>query len=193
MEHLRNAMGAANEALQLEESEGAPARIGLGHNQPPHQDPQPAPAPAPTPPAQQHPTVKRAAEIHRQNRDLPTIRQEQEINEMQAEIANLIKKRGMYQSGAQAQLEEAEAEYKAQREKGEADLDDAITRRDDLLEQANIEIAMIRSTLDVDREAHQVRRGTIIRETDKQIAAIDQMIAGRQRFIGENQDDQTNS
>ena len=173
---MNNTQAAMKRVTEIEEQEKAQAEAqvipGPGHN---------------NPPGSIHDVNKerlaRAAEIHRETKDLSTVQLDQEIAEDRAMIRQLHSQIGLQESLAKEELEREETVHDTHRGMLEGELAEAKARRDEQIAAYTAEIAAIETRLTEAKDAHEVKKGQIIRHNQDQIASMKRRIARRERAL----------
>ena len=146
--------------------------VGIGHNKPPKQD-------------VLQDRVHRAKEIHVQNASLPTVELANRMATAQAEIQRLNARIGTFEASSMEALEATQSEYEIFRELVEAEMADAVKRRDAFIDTLNEEIAGIRNRLSSAKDDHEIKQGQIIRHNSAQIEALRDLIAMPERSLND--------
>lgn len=146
---------------------------GPGHNNPPEEMKQDV----------VQDKIQLAKQIHTKNLNMPTAELESDIAKMEANNQKLIQRIAVYQSSGEAELKTAENEYEIYRGLLEAEMADAVKRRDAFIDTLNEEIAGIRLRLTTAESDHEMKKGQIIRHNQDQIAAMKEAIKRNKKWL----------
>lgn len=120
--------------------------------------------------------VALAKQIHAKNQALPSTELASQTSKFEAENQRLISRIAAYEAGGEAEVAAAEDEYKLYRAMLDAEMADAVKRRDAFIQTLNEEIAGIRLRLSAAESDHEMKKGQIIRHHQDQIASMQETI-----------------